>query len=289
MIHPRTLLGAYGLRAGKKRGQNFLTQPATAQAIVDSAGIGPEDTVVEIGAGLGALTLRLAARARRVLAVEVDRGLHQALLQVLAEGQAEQVRALLADALDLDWPALAAEAGGPLMVVGNLPYAISSPLLFRLVQNRAHIKGATLMLQRELAQRLAAGPGGKDYGRLTVLMQTWYEVRPGLEVGPEQFFPRPAVASRVVHLAPRPRPLVDFAGPAAEEWFSRVVKAAFGQRRKTLANSLAGGLGLARPQAAAALERAGIDPMRRAETLSIAEFAAAAAALGPGGPASGSV
>lgn len=279
MIHPRTLLQAYGLRAGKRRGQNFLTQPATAAAIAASAGLSAGDTVVEIGAGLGALTLALAARAQRVLAVEVDRGIHRALLEVLAQGGADNVRAVLADALTLDWPALAAEAGGPLTVVGNLPYGISSPLLFSLVANRSHVKAATLMLQRELARRLGSGPGGKDYGRLTVLMQTWFQVRPGLEVGPEQFFPRPAVASQVVHLLPRPAPLIEFAGRAQELWFGRVVKAAFGQRRKTLANSLSGGLGLPRPRVAGALEGAGIDPMRRAETLAISEFDAAARSL----------
>ncbi len=279
MIHPRTILKAYDLRAGKRRGQNFLTQPATAEAIAASAGLSPDDIVAEIGAGLGALTLPLSRRAKRVLAVEVDRGVYRALLEVLASEGVDNVQPILADALALDWPALAAEAGGSLKVVGNLPYAISSPLLFGMLRQRALWTGATLMLQQELTRRLASGPGSKDYGRLSVLMQTWCEISAGLEVGQDQFFPRPGVVSQVVHLTPLAQPRVLFTDAEAEAWFSRVVKAAFGQRRKTLANSLAGGLGLERPLVAGALERAGIDPQRRAETLEVGEFAAAADSL----------
>lgn len=279
MIHPRTILNAHGLRAGKRRGQNFLTHPATAEAIAASAGVGPDEAVVEIGAGLGALTLALARRARRVLAVEVDRGVYRALLEVLAKEGVGNVQAMLADALSLDWPALGGEAGGPFKVVGNLPYAISTPLLFSLLEQRALWSGATLMLQKELARRLASGPGSKDYGRLSVLMQTWCDIRAGMEVGQDQFFPRPGVVSQVVHLVPLAEPRVIFADEQAEAWFGRVVKAAFGQRRKTLANSLAGGLGLERSLTTAALVQADIDPKRRAETLEIEEFEAAARCL----------
>jgi len=278
-VHPASILKAHGLRAGKKRGQNYLTQPATAEAIAASAGIAPGDTVVEIGAGLGALTLPLAARAARVIAVEVDRGIYAALEEVLTGEGVTNVEARLSDALELDWPALAAAAGGPLVVAGNLPYSISSPLLFNLLAQRATWKSATLMLQKELATRLSAGPGGKDWGRLGVLVQMWCEVRAGQEVGSGQFFPRPAVASQVVRLVPRPAPVADLGGPAGEAELSRVVKAAFSQRRKTLANSLAGGLNQPREQVLARLERAGIEPTRRAETLSLAEFAALARAL----------
>ena len=279
MSHPAALLKAHGLHAGKKRGQNYLTQPATAAAIAASAGAQKTDTVVEIGAGLGALTLPLAATAARVIAVEVDRGIFAALQEVLAEAGATNVEPRLADALTLDWPALAAQAGGPLVVAGNLPYAISSPLLFNLLEQRDHWKRATLMVQKELGQRLLAGPGGKDWGRLAVLIQTWCAVRPGLEVGPGQFFPRPAVASQVVHLEPLAQPAAPLSGPQAALNYAKVVKAAFSQRRKTLANSLAGGLGQERGAIIPALEAAGVEPTRRAETLSIAEFAAVARAL----------
>ena len=280
MIHPGHLLKAHGLRASKARGQNFLTQPASAAAIAGGAGIGPEDTVVEIGGGLGALTLAVAGLARRVVSLEVDRGLHPVLVAILAQAGADNVEARLADALDLDWRAEAGAAGAPLVVVGNLPYSISSPLILALLANRSHWRSATLMLQREVAQRLAAAPGGKDYGRLTVLVQTWCLVRPGPVLGPEQFFPRPAVDSRVLRLEPRPEPLVPWAQGEGEQRLTRVVKAAFSQRRKTLVNSLCGGLGLDRPLVAAALAQAGIDPARRAETLAIAELGRVALALG---------
>jgi 16S rRNA (adenine1518-N6/adenine1519-N6)-dimethyltransferase len=280
-MHPAAILRAHGLRAGKKRGQNFLTQPSTAEAIVLSAGIAPGDTVLEIGAGLGALTLPLAARAAKVVAVEVDRGVFAALEQVVAQAGASNVEPRLADALALDWPALAQEAGGRLVVAGNLPYSISSPLLFILLERRALWKSATLMLQKELARRLTSRPGSKDWGRLSVLMQRWCSVRAGMEVGPGQFFPRPAVASQMVHLAPREDAAAGPAGPEAEAAFARVVKAAFSQRRKTVANSLAAGLDRPRQEVAAALEQTGIDPRRRAETLTLAEFAALTLVLEP--------
>jgi 16S rRNA (adenine1518-N6/adenine1519-N6)-dimethyltransferase len=157
-------------------------------------------------------------------------------------------------------------------------------LLFKLLENLEHWSSATLMVQREVAERLTAAPGGREYGRLSALMQCWCETRAGLVVGPDQFFPRPQVESRVVHLAPRERPLADLPGPEQAAWFTQVVKAAFGQRRKTLLNSLAGGLGRPRDEVEAGLARAGIDPVRRAETLSPEEFGQVAKALTPGAP-----
>lgn len=281
MTHPAALLKAHGLRAGKKRGQNYLVQPATAQAIAASAGAQATDTVVEIGAGLGTLTLPLAEAAAKVVAVEVDRGIFAALQEVLAQAEAANVAPLLADALTLDWPALAHEAGGPVVVAGNLPYAISSPLLFNLLDNLPCWKRATLMVQKELANRLLSSPGSKDWGRMSVLIQTWCSVSRGMEVGPSQFFPRPAVASQVVHLEPLERPAVALEGSQAREDYAKVIKAAFSQRRKMLANSLAGGLRRERGPVAEALELAGVEPTRRAETLSIAEFAAVTLALEP--------
>jgi 16S rRNA (adenine1518-N6/adenine1519-N6)-dimethyltransferase len=280
--HPRDILRERGLAASKERGQSFLTQPATARAIVESAGVRPGELVVEIGPGLGALTLPLAERAGRVRAVELDRGVCRALEEIVAAAGADNVELVHGDALGLDWPALAARAGGPVLVVGNLPYSVSSPLLFRLLAAPAAWRRATLMLQEEVAVRLAAGPGSRDYGRLSVLVQAWCSLAVGLAVGPGQFFPRPKVASRVVHLEPLARPL---APEAAEDpaWFARVVKAAFSQRRKTLANSLAAGLGRERAGVAAALEAAGVDPRARAESLAIPELGRAAGALGVAG------
>lgn len=278
-MHPRDLLKSHGLAASKERGQNFLVQPATAQAIVQAAGIQPGEVVVEIGAGLGALTLAAAARAERVIAVELDRGVHAVLQGILESTGMTNVELRHANALDIDWPAIAQEAGAPVSVLGNLPYNISSQLLFRLIDARHAWRRATLMVQKEVAVRLMAGPGSRDYGRLSVLVQAWCELQPGMKVGPDQFFPRPKVASQVVHLTPLAEPLLGEASQEQVAWFSRVVKAAFSQRRKTLANSLAGGLKRERPAMAAALQKADIEPTRRAETLSIAEFAALSQAL----------
>lgn len=278
MVHPRTLLNDNGLFATKRRGQNYLVHTATAQAIAAAAKLEADDTVVEIGAGLGALTLALAPLVRQVIAVEVDRGIFRVLQQILDQAEASNVEPLAADALDLDWLDLAGRAARPLRVVGNLPYSVSSPLIFNLLDARAAWSSATLLLQRELVTRLGAAPGNRDYGRLTVLVTTWCSVRPGMVLGPEQFFPRPRVDSQMVTLIPRDQPLGDLQ-PSETPWFARVVKAAFGQRRKTLANSLANGLGRARLEVTPALEQAGIDPQRRAETLSAEEFAALARVL----------
>ncbi len=270
--HPNAILRARGLKPSRHRGQNFLTQPSTARAIAASAGLEADDTVVEIGAGLGTLTLALAPLVRRVLAVEVDRGVFAALEEVLAAAGVQNVEPRLADALALDWAESAGRAGGRLVVVANLPYLIASPLLFKLIENRHHWRSATLMVQEEMARRLAAAPGGKDYGRLGVLVQSWCRVRAGIKVGPDQFYPRPEVSSRVIHLAPRHPPRLPLDDPAQAKHYAKVVKAAFSHRRKTLANSLAGGLGIERRQASRALQKAGLDPKRRAETLTIEEF-----------------
>lgn len=279
MTHPGQLLKTHGLHAGKRRGQNFLCQPATAAAIARAAGLQATDVALEIGAGLGALTLACAGLASRVIALEVDRGLHEVLAGILQKEGVRNVELRLADAQELDWAALRAMAGQELVVVGNLPYVITSPLLFQLLENRAHWRSATLMVQREVAARVLARPGGKEYGRMAALMQTWLEARAGMLVGPEQFFPRPTVDSQVLHLKPLAEPLVPLASPEQAAWYGRVVKAAFSQRRKTLANSLAGGLGWPRPQVAAALQSVGLDPGRRAETLSPGELGRVATAL----------
>lgn len=272
MIHPGHLLKENGLRASKRRGQNFLAQPASARAIAKSLGAGPGDWVVEIGAGLGALTVPLGELAARVIAVEVDRGVFAVLERVLAKRPELPVEPLLQDALGLDWPGLAARAGRRIWVAGNLPYVISSPLIFNLLENLDAWQGAAFMLQKEMAQRLAAPPGNKQYGRISVLCHTFCRVRAGMSLGPDQFFPRPAVESQVVHLSPRTEPLAPLKDAAGRKLFARVVKAAFSQRRKTLQNSLAGGLGISKEEAGAILERAGIDPKLRAETLTPAQF-----------------
>jgi 16S rRNA (adenine1518-N6/adenine1519-N6)-dimethyltransferase len=234
-----------------------------AERIVEASGATARDIVCEIGAGAGALTGLLAARAGRVVALEIDPALHRRLQAQAARWPNVEPR--LADARAFPYASLA-PAGG-LVVVGNLPYSASKPILLRLWEARSHLARATLMVQREVAERLAAGPGGRDYGALSVLWQTWAAVSLLFVVPPAAFQPAPAVDSAVVQAVFRSSPAVPLADP---DTFVRVVKAAFARRRKTLANALAAGLpGLDRTRLAAA----GIDGRRRAETLSLAEFA----------------
>jgi 16S rRNA (adenine1518-N6/adenine1519-N6)-dimethyltransferase len=272
MTHPRNILKELGLYASRRRGQNFLTQPATARAIVAAAGVGPQDYVVEIGAGLGALTLALSEAARGVLAVEVDKGVFAALEEILSAQGPRNVQAIWTDALKLDWRETATRAGGPVVVVGNLPYSISSPLIFRLLEAMGTWQRAVILLQRELAERLAAKPGGRDYGRLSVLVQNWCEVRPDMVLGPDQFFPRPKIDSRLVILIPRDQPLAPVSLGPGGVWYQRVVGASFGQRRKTLLNSLSAGLSLERNLVDAAMKKADLPAKVRAEVLNPEDF-----------------
>ncbi len=261
---------AFRPRPRKRFGQHFLRDPRVLDAIVETAAVGPADAVVEIGAGTGALTRRLAARAGRLVAVEIDRDLVGPLQAAFAAQPSVEV--LAADALDLDLPGLAARLGRRLVVVGNVPYNISSPLLFALIEARGAIERMVLMLQREFAERLAAAPGSPAYGALSVLAQLHLVIDARFHVPPGAFRPPPAVESTVLTLTPRSAPAVPLDDPTR---FRRVVRAAFAQRRKTLLNALrAAKLGPAAPDALAArLEAAGIEPARRGETLSIEEFA----------------
>jgi 16S rRNA (adenine1518-N6/adenine1519-N6)-dimethyltransferase len=268
--HPAPLLREYNLHAGKRRGQNYLNNPALAQAIVQAAAISREDTVVEIGAGLGALTLALARQAGEVVALEIDRGIYQLLCRAVASFP--NVRPLLADALTFNWQELPA----PLKIVGNLPYSISSPLLFCLLENIGRWHSATLMLQKEMGLRAGAEPGSRAYSRLSVILGNFCQVKHHFRVGPENFFPRPAVESLLLSLSPRECP------PASREeyaWFSQVVRAVFASRRKTLLNSLSAALALDKNLLAPCLQEAGFEPNCRGETLTVEELARLARSL----------
>ncbi|HET8578615.1 MAG TPA: 16S rRNA (adenine(1518)-N(6)/adenine(1519)-N(6))-dimethyltransferase RsmA, partial [Methylomirabilota bacterium] len=231
----------------------------------------PRDLVVEIGPGHGALTGRLAAAAGRLLALELDAELAARLRERFAG--AAQVQILDADAREYDYsalPALKPEATGRVLVVGNLPYSAGKPILMALVEAGRAIDEMALMLQKEVAVRVAAVPGGKTYGSLSVLTQLACEVTLAFSVPPGAFRPPPQVDSAVLHLRARSAPAV----PVTDlKRFRAVVRAAFSQRRKSLANSLAAGLGLPVERAREAALAAGVDPGRRAETLSLAEFA----------------
>ncbi len=252
-------------------GQHFLGDAGIARAIVDLVAPASGDVVVEIGPGRGALTGELARRAGRVVALEVDRALAAEL-----RGRLPHVEVVDADARTWDYGLLAAPPGGRVLVVGNLPYSVSKPIVMALVSARRAIDEMALMLQREVAERLAAAPGGKTYGSLSVLTQLYCDVRLALRVLPGAFRPPPQVESAVVHLRVLSGPRVEIGD---ERRFHTVVRAAFAQRRKTLSNALAGGLGLPAEGVRRALETAGVDPTRRAETLTIHEFSEVVARL----------
>jgi 16S rRNA (adenine1518-N6/adenine1519-N6)-dimethyltransferase len=254
-------------RPKKSLGQHFLRDPLIIEQILASARLGRSATVLEIGAGLGALTFPLAACVRQVIAVEKDGTLAERLRTSLAQKGIGNVTLIHADILRLDLAGLSQEK---IEVMGNIPYNISSPLIEKLIRNREFISKAILTLQHELAARLTASPGNKQYGALTVLIQVHARISPILEVPRQAFYPKPKVSSTVVQFEfSRPHPgRID-----CEESFRRVVRGAFAHRRKTLLNSLRGTFPTWEVQSLVkAMERCGIDPQKRAETLSIDDF-----------------
>ena len=267
---PKTILRHLGLRPEKARGQNFLIHPHQARRIVATLKLDSQDLVVEVGPGLGALTIFLAREAGRVVALEVDPALAAYLQTELFAGE-PRVEVICQDVLRFDFLGLAREAGRPLAVAGNLPYQITSPLLFKLAGEKAALSRAVLMMQQEVGARLTAAPGTRDYGILSVLLQYHFVMTRLFSLGPANFYPPPQVTSVVMGLTPRkPEPRA-----RDEAFFARLVKAAFATRRKTLRNTLAvrgPALGLAAAEVLAALQALDIDPGLRGETLSITQF-----------------
>jgi len=223
--------------------------------IVDAIGPVPGDAVVEIGPGLGALTGHLIDAAGSITAVEIDRDLAARLRARFSPAQLTLVEG---DALELDWAALAASLGTGVRIVGNLPYNVSTPMLFALLPIADHVRDQHFMLQREVVERMAAPPGGKDYGRLSVMLQFRYRIERLFNVAPGSFHPVPKVQSSIVRMTPLPKGLLPDVSPKA---FGEVVTAAFGQRRKTLRNALS------RLLTEVQIGEAGVDPGARAETL----------------------
>jgi len=270
MTSPKVLLNAWQLRAKKRYGQNFLRHSSIAEKLVRRAGVSPDDVILEIGAGLGALTIPLAQSARKVIAVERDPDLARLLkTELLAAGKPDVV-IVQRNILDMDISELARTEGRPLAVFGNLPYNISSQVLVQLVSARHSVSRAVLMFQKELADRICAVPMGKIYGRLSVLVQYCSRIEKLIQVKAVDFFPKPKVDSTVLDIVFLEMP--EF--PAADEtFFFKVVQAAFSQRRKTLKNALSGSfLNVSETIVRDALSMAGIDPSRRAETLAVPEF-----------------
>jgi 16S rRNA (adenine1518-N6/adenine1519-N6)-dimethyltransferase len=259
-----------GHRARRRFSQNFLHDAHYIERIVAAINPRPGERLIEIGPGLGALTAPLIERAGAITAVEIDRDL---AARLRGRFTPQQLALVEGDALALDWAALAADGAPPpqgprlLRVVGNLPYHISTPLLFALLPVAAQVYDQHFMLQKEVVDRIVAAPGGKDYGRLSVTLQFRYRVSRLFIVPAGAFSPAPQVSSAIVRLVPRPvveLPAVDQAA------FARVVTAAFGQRRKTLRNALAEVVG------EAVIRDSGVDPGARAETLSVEAFVALA-------------
>lgn len=267
----RHILKAFDLHASKRLGQNFLIHGGTVEAIVETADICPGDRVLEIGPGIGTLTQGLAEAGASVTAVELDKKLPAVLAETLSGY--DRVRIVGGDILKTDIPALMGEE--PFKVVANLPYYITTPILLTLLERRLPITRIVTMVQREVAGRMIALPGGRDYGALSVAVQYYTEPRLAIEVSPRCFLPPPAVESAVMDCVVRKTPPVEVED---EKHFFRVVRAAFGQRRKTIGNALKS-FGLPRDILQGALSKAGIDPLRRGETLSLSEFAALAGTL----------
>jgi 16S rRNA (adenine1518-N6/adenine1519-N6)-dimethyltransferase len=257
------LLRTYGLRPDKRLGQNFLIDPIALNEVIQAADIDAEASVLEIGPGLGGLTRLLARRARRVVAVELDANLLPPLYQVLAPFS--NVEIVQGDILTHDPARLMGAAG--YRVVANIPYYITSALIRHLLEARLKPQRLVLTVQREVAERMCAMPG--DLSLLALSVQVYGTPTIVARIPAEAFYPAPKVDSAVVRVEMSDHPAIP---PADLESFFRLAKAGFSQKRKTLRNALAGGLRLEKAEASALLEAAGVDPMRRAETLSLEEW-----------------
>ena len=273
----RALCEKYDFALSKGFGQNFIINPGVCPKIVDGSGIDRSWGVIEIGPGIGVLTKELARRAGKVVAIEVDKRLPPVLAETLAEF--DNVKILLQDVLTVDLHQLIREEfpDMPVAVCANLPYYITSPIIMKLLEDRLPIRSVTVMVQKEAADRLAAAPGTRESGAISCAVQYFAEPKMLFTVQPGSFYPAPKVTSAVVRLDIRPAPAVQV--PDEKGYFA-LVRAAFGQRRKTAANSIASGLGLPKEAVLAALEQAGLDPRVRPEKLTLADFAALQAALG---------
>jgi 16S rRNA (adenine1518-N6/adenine1519-N6)-dimethyltransferase len=255
--------------AKKRFGQHFLRDRQIIERILSAAALQPDDRVLEIGPGQGVLTSPLLERVGQVVVMEVDRDLAEGLRRRAAPN----LQVHEGDALRMDWVQIL--AGEPYKLIANLPYNISSQIVFKILEHRQHFRQLVLMFQKEVGDRLCASHDTRDYGILSVLCQLHYQIRRVAVVPPGAFSPPPKVDSVVLHFEPLPAPRV----PVADEvFFRRVVKAAFAQRRKTLRNTLIAA-GFDSQTTPAILTSIGIDPVRRGETLTLVEFARMADAL----------
>ncbi|MGH7742899.1 MAG: 16S rRNA (adenine(1518)-N(6)/adenine(1519)-N(6))-dimethyltransferase RsmA, partial [Candidatus Eiseniibacteriota bacterium] len=265
----RDALAARGLSPRKRFGQNFLIREDLAARIVDHCRLESDDVAIEIGPGAGALTPRLASRVRALVAIEKDAGLAQLLREELAD--APHLEILEADFLDTDLGTIArAHRAERMVVAGNIPYNITTPILERLFEQRAVLRSAVLLVQKEYAERLAAAAGTPEYGSLTLFARFHALLEPLMEIRAGAFWPRPEVDSMLVRFHFRERPPVEVPSQAL---LFRIIRGSFQMRRKQLANTLAAALDQTAERAGRVLRAAGIDPRRRGETLTLDEFA----------------
>ena len=270
MITPKEIIHQYGIKPNKKLGQSFLIDINVINRIADASNISEYDIVVEIGAGIGVLTESIARKAKKVIAVEIDRNLVEVLKDKL--GSYDNVEVHSGDILKFDFNSVAEAHNSKLKIIGNVPYNISSPLIFRLISFRPVISDFLLMLQKEIVQRLVSLPNNKIYGVPSVILQMFASVEKIFDVPSTCFYPQPKVESAMVRGAFREKPFV----PLQDEmFFTGLVKAAFAQRRKMLINNLKKSKLLdkfSEADLSSALDSAGIDGKRRGETLSVSEF-----------------
>ena len=271
----KELLGRHGFTFSKAMGQNFLINPSVCPRMADGCGADSSTGVLEIGPGIGVLTKELAKRAKKVVAVELDRRLFPVLEETLAEY--DNITLIQGDAMKLDLQAILEQEFGdmPVVVCANLPYYITSPLIMRLLEEQLALRSITVMVQKEAADRLCAAVGSRQSGAVTVAVHFYAEPKRLFTVSPGSFLPPPRVDSAVIRMDLLKQPPVT----ADREALFRVVRGGFSQRRKTLCNALAAALALPKQEVTAAMDACGIAPSARAEQLSLQDFACLANAL----------
>ncbi|HHU18078.1 MAG: 16S rRNA (adenine(1518)-N(6)/adenine(1519)-N(6))-dimethyltransferase RsmA [Anaerovoracaceae bacterium] len=277
------IIKKYGIRPIKSLGQNFIIDKNIIDKIIEKSMIGKEDLVIEIGPGIGVLTAAVAEKAAKVIAIEIDENLIPILNETLSEYN--NIEIINNDILKTNLEKVLEqnkEVNGQkikrVKILGNLPYYITTPIIMKIMEDRVAVDSITVMMQKEVADRIVAEPGSKAYGALSVAVQYYCTVTHVANVSKEVFFPRPKVDSTVIRLDLRNEKHIQLND---EDAFFAVVKAGFGQRRKTLLNSLTGIYGLTKDEIGSIIKNAGIDPARRAETLQLQEFAALANMIRP--------
>ncbi len=274
MVSIKQELRKQGLFPKKKLGQHFLVDPDILDKVISAAQVSREDVILEVGPGLGDMTVALARQVEKVIAIEIDERFI-AILKQKSESY-RNIEVIRSYVLKIDYKRLLGRETIPIKVVANLPYQITTPLLFRFIESKEAFSSLTLMIQKEVAERMTASPGRKEYGPLSIFVQMFSDVSIRFTIKPSAFFPPPKVDSALVHMTWKEQPMID---PEEQEWFKKVVRACFGYRRKTVINSIKHSELCIPPSVESKMEKVGIDPRRRPETLSIEELSKLAGIL----------